>query len=269
MYEAHPIFVQPNSEDVRVWRYMDFTKFVSFIESQCLYFTRADKLDDPFEGSLPIKTVESRNRVNRRVLRHPDFPKGFIDTYLNQIATTGEINKCWRKFYAINCWHMNEHESAAMWKLYLKSNEGIAVQSIYRDLRESIIDDEKVYIGMVKYIDYEKESISHYYDTPSVNDCIFNGFSPFVHKRKSFEHEQEVRALIEKPPTTSEEKIGYYQDTIAHGIKVRVNVERLVEKIYIAPSAPNWLSDLVKSIAKKYGFKFEIVQSKLNESPVF
>lgn len=269
MYEAHPIFVQPESEDVRVWRYMDFTKFVSFMESRCLYFTRADKFDDPFEGSLPIMTVEARNAVKRRVLRHPDFPKGYIDAYLNQIASTGEINQRWRKFYAINCWHMNEHESAAMWKLYLKSNEGIAVQSIYRKLRESIIDNEKVYIGTVKYIDYEQEFISHYYDTTSVNDFTFNGFSPFIHKRKSFEHEREVRALIERPPTISEERIGYYQDTIAHGVKVRVNVERLVEKIYIAPSAPDWLFDLVNSVAQQYSFKFEIVHSILNEKPVF
>ena len=27
------------------------------------------------------------------------------------------------KEVAVNCWHLNEHESAAMWKVYLKSNE--------------------------------------------------------------------------------------------------------------------------------------------------
>ena len=35
---------------------------------------------------------------------------------------------------AVNCWHINEHESAAMWDLYLKSNEGIAIQSTYQKL---------------------------------------------------------------------------------------------------------------------------------------
>ncbi len=276
MYEAHPIFLQPESEEARVWRYMDFTKFVSFIESRCLYFTRADNFDDPFEGSLPKITVAARNEVEkRRVLSRPDVPEKFKDVILKQIASTGEINQRWLKFYAINCWHINEHESAAMWRLYLKSNEGIAIQSTYRKLRESIIDDEKVYLGTVKYIDYEKDFISHYYDKNSTNDFTYNGFSPLIHKRKSFEHELEVRALISRPPTTvevsatGEERIGYYLDTIAHGVKVRVSVERLVEKIYVAPSAPDWLFDLVNSVSQQYGFKFEIVHSKLNEQPLF
>ena len=60
------------------------------------------------------------------------------------MADMGKINKHWPKYNAINCWHMNDHESAAMWKLYLKSNEGIAVQSTYETLRDSIIDEEKV-----------------------------------------------------------------------------------------------------------------------------
>lgn len=244
MYEAHHIFVQPESEDIRVWRYMDFTKFVSFMESRCLYFTRADKFDDPFEGSLPIMTVEARNTVKSRVLRHPNFPKEYIDAYRNQIDSTGKINLYWRKFYAINCWHMSEHESAAMWKLYSKSNEGIAVQSIYRKLRESIIDDAQVYLGEVKYIDYEKDPISPYYDPTSVNDFIYDPFSPFIHKRKSFEYEREVRALIVRYPTIPEEKIGCYKDTIVDGVEVNVNVKHLVEKIYISPSAPDWFCKL-------------------------
>ena len=181
----------------------------------------------------------------------------------------GEINRYWRKFYAINCWHMNEHESAAMWKLYLKSNYGIAVQSIYRKLRESIIDDEPVYLGTVKYIDYEKDPISRYYDPTSVNDFIFNFFSPFIYKRKSFEYEREVRALLMRRPTIPEEKIGSYKDTIVDGVEVRVNVKHLVEKIYIAPNAPDWFCKLCDSVAQKYGFEFEIVRSKLDDKAVF
>lgn len=269
MYEAHPIFVQPENEDIRVWRYMDFTKFVSFIESRCLYFARADKLGDSFEGSLPKMNVEARKNVKQRILLSPVFPQEFRASYSKHIESEGEINQRWRKHFAINCWHMNEHESAAMWELYLKSSEGIAIQSTYRKLRESILDDEKVYLGKVKYIDYEKESIDHYYDPNSANDFIFNMFSPFIHKRKSFEHEREVRALIEKPPTTCEDQKGNFKDTIDCGIKIRVNVERLVEKIYVAPSAPDWFSDLVRTVSQRYDCTFEVVSSKLNERPLF
>lgn len=269
MYEASSIFVQPENDDIQVWRYMDFTKFVSFIDSQSLYFARADKFDDPFEGSLPKMNVVARESVQLRILSSPHFPPEAREMYLKQVASTGEINQYWRKFYAINCWHMNEHESAAMWRLYLKSNEGIAVQSTYRKLRESIIDDEKVYLGQVKYIDYEKESIGHYYDPDSANDFVFNMFAPFVYKRKSFEHEREIRALIERPPTTSEEQIGRYQDTIAHGVEIKVDIKQLVENIYVAPSAPDWLSSLVSKVAQRYGFTFQVVRSRLSEQPLF
>lgn len=268
MYKTHPIFKQPENEDL-VWRYMDFTKFVSLIESQCLYFARADKLGDPFEGSLPKKTVEKRNSVQKWNLDHSLFPEhqGIFDKH---VALKDEMNQEWRKFYAINCWHMSVHESAAMWKLYSKSNESVAVQSTYQKLRESIRDAEDVYIGKVQYIDYENESISHYYDNGS---RIFNGFSPFLYKRKSFEHEREVRALIWRPSTTAievqDDSYQRFQDTIAHGIQIKVDVERLVEKIYVAPTAPDWFLDLVISVMQHYCFKFKIVRSELDEQPLF
>ena len=164
---------------------------------------------------------------------------------------------------------MNEHESAAMWNLYLKSNEGIAIQSTYRKLRASIVDPEMVHLGKVEYIDYEKDVIGHYYDINSANPSVYNPFSTFVHKRKSFEHEREVRALIWKPPTVAEDRIGYYQDTITDGINIKVNVELLVEKVYVAPSAPSWLLALVSAVAQRYGFTFEMVPSKLDERPIF
>ena len=51
MYEEHPVF-NPPPDDAILWRYMDFTKFVSLLEKQALFFARADKLGDSFEGSL-------------------------------------------------------------------------------------------------------------------------------------------------------------------------------------------------------------------------
>lgn len=269
MYEAHPIFVQPENEDEIVWRYMDFTKYVSLLESQCLYFARADKLGDPFEGSLPRLNVDAREAIQKKIVFLPDISQDFKEQHLKQIASTGEINQYWLRFYAINCWHMNDHESAAMWNLYIKSNEGIAIQSTYRKLRESIIDDERVFLGTVKYIDYEKDVIGHYYDLNSANPQIYNPLSTFVHKRKSFKHELEVRALIWKPPTVALDQIGLYQDTITDGVNVKVNVELLIEKVYVAPSAPGWLSDLVRAVAQRYGFTFGVAPSKLDERPIF
>ena len=251
MYEAHPLFVQPDNEDVKVWRYMDFTKFVSLLDSQRLYFTRTDKFDDPFEGSWPTINVDARMSIPEGI------PPDEHEPFLRQMKNMGEMNRYWPKFNAINCWHMNEHESAAMWKLYLKSDEGIAIQSTYRRLKEAITDDQQVFLGMVKYIDYEHEWIE-----------AGNLLSPFVHKRKSFEHEREVRALVMKWPT-GESALDFTQETITDGLKLKVDLEQLIEHVYVAPSAPTWLSNLVQSVAERYGYKFPVLQSKLNAQPVF
>jgi hypothetical protein len=147
-----------------------------------------------------------------------------------------------------------------MWKLYLKSNEGIAVQSSYKNLRDSIVDDEKVLLGIMKYIDYENESID-----------AGNLLSAFVHKRKSFEHEREIRALVIEFPVGDENdpELHFERETITDGLKIKVDLEQLIEKIYVAPSAPGWFADLVRALVQRYGYDFEVVHSRLDQEPLF
>lgn len=144
---------------------------------------------------------------------------------------------------------MNEQESASLWKLYRKSEEVIAVQSTYNKLRVSITGDEKVFLGIVKYVYDETEWMEW-----------ANLLTPLLHKRKSLEHEREVRALVTKDST---------QEPIGQGLKIKIDVEGLVERIYIAPSAPVSFADLVRAVIQRYGFNFDVGHSKLNEQPVF
>jgi len=120
MDESHRDLEQPPNGAVKVWRYMDFTKLVSLIDSRCLFFSRADQLGDPFEGSYPRSNVKARLAGT-----HWLFPDN--EPVLPALSLMmKKLNKEWPMHLAVNCWHMNEHESAAMWKLYLKStaNEG-------------------------------------------------------------------------------------------------------------------------------------------------
>jgi len=251
MYEEHETFIQPENGEIKVWQYMDFTKLVSLLDSRRLYFTRADELEDPFEGSWPRINVAARQFVGE------DIPPKGREKFLEQMCRLGDINKHWPRYIAINCWHMNEYESAAMWRLYLKSDEGIAIQSTYTKLRKSLIDTEKIFLGRIEYIDYDSEHID-----------ARNILGAFVHKRKSFRHEQEVRALVLKMPT-GEGGVDFTLETIDHGLQIKVDIETLIERIYVAPSAPAWLADLVKAVITRYGYNFEVVHSKLDQNPVF
>lgn len=250
MYKEHPVFEKPDDENIKIWRYLDFTKFVSLLDKQSLFFTRADRLPDPFEGSYSKVNIELRPVI------YKDIPKDSFDNMQRQFQI---FSKEIRKFTIISSWHMNEYESAAMWKLYLKTHEGVAVQSTFRRLTESFhnYEEDDVFIGKVKYIDYQTEWLPE-----------GNSFYPFLHKRKSFEHERELRAIIQKFPT-KDDKIDLTQEIFDVGAYIAVDLEILLEKIFVSPTAPKWFTDVVNSIMSKYNLKKEVIQSSLTGGPVY
>lgn len=108
----------------------------------------------------------------------------------------------------------------------------------------------------MEYLDYDTESFE-----------INNVNLPYIHKRKSFEYENELRAIVVEYP--SELKPEFFDQINKRGINVEVNLDILIEKIYIAPTSPGWFRELVKSITIKYGIDKPIVDSKLDERPAF
>lgn len=156
----HPAFTPPADLEIKIWRYMDFTQFVSILEERGLLFTRADLFEDKFEGTMSQPLY--------------DFLQKMGDP--QQHAWLLRITKGWS---FVNCWHMNACESAAMWKIYSSAKESICLQTTYTRLRDALAED--VYIGVVEYISYEQDKIP-----PG------NTFWPLMRKRRSFEHEREL-----------------------------------------------------------------------------
>lgn len=245
MYEKHDVFIEPEKANSKIWRYMDFTKFVSLLETSSLFFTRANKFDDPYEGVYPIY---NRNEENRKMVYGEKYDEKMHETLTNFIRK-------YRKHTLINCWHCNNYESAAMWKLYIKSNEGIAIQSTFQNFTECFSETkERIYIGKVGYIDYESQFMPE-----------GNIYYPFIHKRSSFEHEKEIRALVSEDWKIIEESEEPYD----YGKSILVNLDKLIDKIYVSPSAPEWFKELVKAMLEKYNIDKEVVQSKLYDNPYY
>lgn len=252
-YATLPGLVAPDDGNATIWRYVDFTKFVSLLDSRCLYFARCDRLDDSFEGSSPEKNVHHR-------LTDPFF-EGMPEDWAGASIESERL----RTF--VNCWNLSDRESAALWGLYVPPQGGVAIQSTFRRLTESFDHDhedegqheEAVLVGKVRYIDYANDKFE-----PTV-------LAPFFHKRHSFEFESEVRALINPLVTHSHEEpvVVPPPDGTVTGMTVRVDLERLVEAIYISPTAPDWFADLVRSLALQYGCMAEVRQSDLAKSPIY
>ena len=73
-------------------------------------------------------------------------------------------------------------------------------------------------------------------------------------KRKSFQYEREIRIISD---VTSNNL------TIDNGLKIDVDINELIEKIYIHPKSENWYKNLVIELVKRLDFNFTIEKSDL------
>ena len=252
MFYEHPAFPKLTNSEQKIWRYLDFTKLLDLLEKKSLFFTQPGRFSDPFEGSIPLKNVQSRlDQLKASPINE--------QTSQRAIEHLSQGNKSNVEKHAVNCWHINDHESAAMWELYLKSSEGVAIQSTYHRFKSCFESQDPILIGKVNYIDYENDSIPE-----------GNIFFPIMHKRKSFEHEQELRAVTSKwalSPHT--EQVNATLEPIEFGIDIPVNIKTLIENIYIAPTAPLWFAELVRLILARYELNVPVKQSSINDKPLY
>ena len=255
--EKHSRCPVHNDSETRIWRYSNFAKFVSMLESRSLYFTRSDLLQDKFEGAKTVATVLERFK------RHQDARSHALEL--------GEYAKLRRMCVFINCWHMNEHESAAMWKVYGDSvvNQAIVIQSTVGRL--DAVTDTDVVLGVVDYVNYGLLAEQGGAILEPSSD-----FAPFFMKRKSFAHEQELRAMISEYPTQGPEEslpqallkaaeIG----ELKSGIRKSVDLNLLIERVLVCPAAENWFYNLVKEVSSKYGVTARVEQSEMDIGPLF
>jgi hypothetical protein len=108
---------------------MDFAKFVALLEGRAIYFARADRLGDTFEGAAGITG------------RRPQWDTFYLDFFRHAVSTASgqkeppateyieqEAARLFRKLSTIgeqdrhrifvNCWHANTGESETLWRLY-------------------------------------------------------------------------------------------------------------------------------------------------------
>ena len=227
MYSANPNIVLPDNPDTIVWKYLDLSKFLDLLLSRKLFMSRSDKFEDQYEGTFSEPTYEEIKKLSEH---NPEFLKYY---------------KSHREKVVVSSWHINEYESFAMWQIFTQNSEGLAIQSTIGRLQKALEVETnfKQYIGEVNYIDYKKEYIPF-------DDMFF----PFLFKRKSFQYEREVRILSD----LSEKEIK-----INDGLKIDVDINQLIEKIYIHPKSENWYKKLVIELVDKLGFDFEIEKSDL------
>lgn len=242
-------FDQPTDLDQKLWRYMSTQKFSDLLEKSSLFFSRADKQTDTYEG-----TTTQHFQENFRDLA---FYKDTGDFR----AREAKFNEWVRQWVFMNCWHMNETESDAMWRLYGNPNEAVAIQTTYRKLAQAL--PSKVSMGLVRYVDFETYPLK-----------AGNGAHLYAIKRQAFAHEREVRAIFEDwnnpkiDQSDGELKTSMCVTNKEPGQLVKVDLSALFESVRVAPKSSGVFLEAIRGSIHKHGLDQPVLASALDR-PVF
>ena len=250
MYVKHGKLEISYPDSSAIWRYMNFEKFQNMIEDTSLFFCRADKLGEKWEGTLLKKMIKKFGMEEKKISSSNGNTYNLIEWHkLKELRS-----------HLINCWHVNNDESYEMWKTYASKNDNIstksiAIQSTIGRLKDSFHKTvEKIYIGEVKYVDHNILKPKNRF----FNINRPNTLKVFFLKRKEFKLEQELRAVINQAFVNHKSEIG---------INVKCNLNRLIVKIVLSPTSNEALLINVEKIIKRFGFKFKVIKSELSKNP--
>ena len=153
---------------------------------------------------------------------------------------------------------MNYEQSAEMWESYSSIEEGVAIKSSAKRLAVSMYNEKlgPMHIAPVKYgvVSEEEVDLSH-------------ALALLFYKRPQFEFEKEFRALLFYAKGADEmmpaEGVDDFEFTITvpeFGQKMLVNLDVLIDEIYVSPSAPLWFYELVQRLVNVL-LKKSVIQS--------
>lgn len=251
-YLPHEHLDELSDPEAPLWRYMDLAKLVSVLVDKALFFPSGKTLakQDRFEGQPTYAEVAELNRL--ATPPPPETLNTIRDELLASFREAAPAEQKWhmaiiKSISFFNCWHMNDYQSDAMWKIYDTGNRGVAIRStVGRLTRSFAATDKPIYIGAIRYCTEPDNS------PPNTKIYVWR----FMRKRRAFEHEKELRAIV----------IDGEQRGLT-GIKVPVYIDDLISNVVISPYAESWAEPLVKNLACRLGYKFDVVRSDAARPP--
>ncbi|MEA3078565.1 MAG: hypothetical protein QOF60_3473 [Actinomycetota bacterium] len=185
------------------------------------------KLDDEYEGALPVG------------MRVPE---------------TEHFERVVRAMVAVNCWHEEESESDALWRIYSAKEEAVAIRTSAGALRQAM-PSRNVTVSRVHYVD------PHNFEVPA-------GFHPYLYKRHFYRHEREVRAIA-LPDVTRELADVRTPIPPPTAVNVSVDLRTLVREVLISPYAEPWflrtVEDLVHGLHLPVPVRYSPMRPHLGE----
>jgi len=243
--------------EVGIWRYMDVARFLTMLCEKSLYLASLRELNDPWEG------VWTTAASQKQSIRDPEYSRAVIKRF-NNLAR-------------VSCWHENERESVAMWKLYVSGREGVALKTTVGRLEGALTANStrETTIARVLYADQD--------DNPQVdkNDGRLYCEQFLFRKVKAYAHEREVRAMIyhgcdgaqvafsvcNTGLVTSSANDTPCGTEAGRGEAVPVDLSSLIERIVVSPDFPKWAIGSLQKAVDTAGMQVRVESSALLAPP--
>ena len=256
-----------SNSNIVLWKYLDLWKFESLLKESATFFCRADKFpDDPFEGSIPPKVKDKRFKdIMSSELFHGNSN---ITRMHNENEMISKFTKnVLRKLTLVNCWHMSDSECNLMWNSYVENKKiGVVIKTDIKKLISSFENTpENIMCSFAYYLDYKHEDWLKTHDS-------FDLIAPFIHKKKGFTKEKELRLFHQIQMFNGKELDDFWQQQkINNGINIKLDLNRLIDEIYCSPQANQSDIENINRTIIDNGFSFNAKKSDIssNEKPIF
>lgn len=235
----------------KIVRYLSLAKFHSLLFKKTLFFSPISSMTDKHEGT--IFTNEGVARL-QALMELAQYPKEDVEKVREKIRGEQETLDKLKTFVAINCWNLADHESFALWKIYVPSGEGVAIRTSRSKLVSKIDKQYAPYItqAMVRY----------------ASDQTGFDASVFFKKHLPYRYEGEYRLALDCVNMKGHEDFRsklIQQLAEKGGLEIPLVDLNFIDEIIISPFVGKWFFDVVENLVAASGAKCKIVSSAIND----
>ena len=220
-------YIETPPDCTELIHYLNIYQLLSMLRDKQIVFIPVAFYRDALESSLSSPSSKEVNKHllwedNSPVKKDEDFTRNKEDaTYNGDDETKQFIRKSYwddglwkihsferliysfsRHFMFTHCWSIYETESILMWDRYRYQDSTIAIRTTVGDVKDAFSkSEEELYIGKIRYKDYEKEHITGFQgfsgknlSDPNIVEELF--YQPIFHKQDLYNNENEVRMVI-------------------------------------------------------------------------
>jgi len=253
-------------QNAELTRYMPLSKLVAFFVNG-IFCPALHLFEDPWEGHTYFNETVSSSSSRENLARLTNKARYWIYT---------------------SCWHYSEAESYAMWQIYGRSDDAVAIHTTVGRLKTVAMDyvtsrrkEEIAPLAVVTQVRYAKPgSNKNPFEEGSVFDVCFDHnqidddqdkqdwiglmAGGFGVKLDAYEYEKEVRlhVLHENAPRIMQ-IMHTPQPEGTCGLSIPIlDLPSFLTGITVSPKAPDWFLVVLKELTKSFGIDSEVISIK-------